>query len=83
MKQLVMQKSSHLLNLVHKGVEAGIFVHTDPAYLTWFINSMIKGVCMPSILLKAELRDPAKDIEMLQKVILKGLMSSNHGMEER
>ncbi len=73
-RRAVMDNSAHLLHLMQKGIQEGIFAEADPEYLTWFTISIIKGVCMPSLLMKPELRDQAKDIEMLKSIILKSVM---------
>ena len=73
-RQLVAQKSAHLSHLMQRGIREGIFLSSDPDYLSWFVTSLIKGICMPSLLRKTEIRDKQKDIMMLQQAILEGIL---------
>jgi len=75
MKQMTVNKTAYLVHIMRRGIEEGVFITADPEYLAWFVNSMIKGICMPSLLLKTEIRDKEKDVQMLQKVILNGILS--------
>lgn len=73
-RQLVAQKSAHLSHLMQRGIREGVFLSSDPDYLSWFVTSLIKGICMPSLLRKTEIGDKQKDIMMLRKVILEGIL---------
>ncbi len=73
-RQLVAQKSAYLSHLMQRGIREGVFLSSDPDYLAWFVTSLIKGICMPSLLRKTETRDKQKDIMMLQQAILEGIL---------
>jgi TetR/AcrR family fatty acid metabolism transcriptional regulator len=70
----VPQKTAHLSHILKRGMQEEIFITGDPDYFAWLVTSMIKGVCMPSILMKPEMRDQEKDIGMLQTLILNGIL---------
>lgn len=70
----VPQKTAHLSHILKRGMQEEIFIAGDPDYFAWLVTSMIKGACMPSILLKPEMRDQEKDIKMLQTMILNGIL---------
>ncbi len=73
-RQLVALKSAHFSHLMQRGIREGVFLFSDPDYLSWFVTSLIKGICMPSLLRKTEIRDKQKDIMMLQQAILEGIL---------
>jgi TetR/AcrR family fatty acid metabolism transcriptional regulator len=72
--QLIKKKTALLAHVLQKGIEEEIFISSDPDYLAWFFNSLIKGVCMPSIVRQPELRDKEKDLLMLETIILNGMV---------
>jgi len=76
-RQMLAKKLSYLAHLMQRGMQQGVIMNSEPDYLAWLVNTMIKGVCLPSMLLKNETRDRKKDIEMLQTIILNGVMQNN------
>jgi TetR/AcrR family fatty acid metabolism transcriptional regulator len=70
----VPQKTAHLSHIIKRGMQEEVFIAGDPDYFAWLVTSMIKGACLPSILMKPEMRDKEKDIEMLQTMLLNGIL---------
>lgn len=71
--QAVSAKTDSFTKVIKKGVDQGIFISWDPHELTWMVISMIKGVCIPGILKKTELRNREQEIELLNHIIFNGI----------
>lgn len=76
-RQMALQKTVHLTNLIQRGIAEGEFIDIDPQYLAWFVISLIKGICSPSLMRRPESVDPEKDIDLLRTVIFEGILTQH------